>query len=97
MDSKQIEISCPCCATRLVVDVRTESVLRARKPGQVDETGKPKMGEGDWSEAVGKVQRRTDEAPSKLDDALAKERDKRSRLDELFSKANEKLKKKDEE
>ena len=97
MDDKQIEITCPCCATRLSVDVRTGTVLRSRRKVETDETGKPKLGEADWSDAVGKVQRRTEGAPSKLEDALQKERDKRSRLEDLFSKANEKLKRKDEE
>jgi len=92
MDSKQLEISCPCCATRLTIDVRTESVLRARRAEETDATGKPKVGEKDWSEALGRVQKRTADAPSKLDEALQKERDKRSRLDDLFSQANEKLK-----
>jgi hypothetical protein len=96
MDSKQLEITCPCCSARLLVDVRTETVLRTRRAGQQDDTGKPKVGEGDWADALGRVQKRSDEAPSKLDDALQKERDKRSRLDDLFSKANDKLKRKDE-
>lgn len=96
MDAKQLEISCPCCATRLLIDVRTESVLRARRPEETDETGKPKVGESDWSAAIDRVQKRSAEAPNKLDSALQKERDKRGRLDDLFREANEKLKRGEE-
>jgi hypothetical protein len=92
MDSKQLEISCPCCSTRLLIDVRTETVLRARRAEETDTTGKPKVDERDWADALGRVQKRTSEAPSKLDEALRNEREKRARLDDLFSKANEKLK-----
>jgi hypothetical protein len=97
MEAKEIEIACPCCSTRLTVDVRTSTVLRARKPEELDTTGKPKLGEKDWSDALGRVRSRSDEAPGKLDELLAKERDKRSRLDDLFKAANDKLKQQDEE
>lgn len=96
MDSKQLEIACPCCATRLLIDVRTETVLRARRPEEKDDTGKPKLGEKDWSDALGKVRKRTEDAPGKLDDMLQRERDKRSRLDDLFKEANDKLKQREE-
>ena len=92
MNDKQIEIACPCCASRILIDVRTGTILRTRKAGEVDlETGKPKVGEADWADALGKVRRRTDTGQSKLDDALARERDKTTRLDDLFKKASEKL------
>lgn len=97
METKEIEIACPCCSTRLTIDVRTSTVLRARRPEELDITGKPKLGEKDWSDALGRVRSRSDEAPSKLDELLAKERDKRSRLDDAFKAANDKLKQKDEE
>lgn len=96
METKQLEVTCPCCATRLLVDVRTETVLRARRKEELDETGKPKVGDKDWAEALGKVRTRTDEAPSKLDELLQKERDKRSRLDDLFKSASDKLKEREE-
>jgi len=96
MESKQLEISCPCCSSRILVDVRTGSILRTLRAGEADETGKPKVGERDWSEALGKVSKRTTEAPGKLDAALQKERDKTSRLDDLFKQASETLKKKED-
>jgi|SRR5882672_2810815 len=92
MNEKQLEITCPCCSSRILIDVRTGAIVRSRKPEEIDlDTGKPKVGEADWADALGKVRRRTDGAPSKLDDALARERDKGSRLDDLFKKASEKL------
>ena len=97
MTDKQLELACPCCAARIVIDIRTGTILRARKPGEIDaDTGKPKVGEADWADALGKVRQRTDAGPSKLDDALARERDKGSRLDDLFKKASKKLKDGDE-
>jgi hypothetical protein len=97
MDSKQLEIACPCCATRLLIDVRTGTLLRSRRPEETDDTGKPKVGEKDWSEALGKVEKRSAEAPSKLDAALAREREKTARFDELFRQAEDKAKKRDHE
>ena len=97
METKQIEIACPCCQTLVLIDVRTGTVLRSRKPGTTDETGKPKVGESDWSDALGRVSKRSNEAPGKLDAALERERDKSSRLDDLFRQASDKLKKKDPE
>jgi DNA-directed RNA polymerase subunit RPC12/RpoP len=97
MDTKEIEIACPCCSSRLVIDVRTQTVLRARRPEELDVTGKPKVSEKDWGDALGRVKSRTDEAPGRLDDLLAKEREKRSRLDDLFKAANDKLKDKDKD
>ena len=95
MESKQIEIACPCCSARILLDVRTGTILRSRKSGELDETGKPKVGETDWSQAQATVSKRSSEAPGKLDAALQREREKTSRLDDLFREANEKLKKKD--
>ncbi len=92
MDTKELEVTCPCCSARLSVDVRTQTVLRARPKEERDITGKPKLGEKDWDQALGRVQTRSDEAPSRLDELLQKERDKRSRFDDLFKSANDKLK-----
>jgi len=91
MDTKQLEITCPCCDTRLTVDVRTGGVVRSRRPEERDETGKPIVREADWSNAFNKVKQRSDGAGSKLDQALQNERDKASRLDDLFRQAKEKL------
>jgi hypothetical protein len=97
MESKQVEITCPCCASRILVDVLTGAVLRTREREEGAGGEAPPEAGRDWSKALGRVQKRSTEAPGKLDAALEREREKRSRLDDLFSKANEKLKNKDAE
>jgi len=91
VENKQIEIDCPCCKTRMLVDVRTGQLLRALRPEELDSEGKPVVSERDWDEALGKVQGRSQTREGRLDEALNRERDKASRLDELFRQAKDKL------
>jgi hypothetical protein len=91
METKEIEIDCPCCASRLTVDVRTSKVVRSRPKGQVDEAGRPKVGEADWSEAFGKVKTREETREDLLGSMLDKERKRPSDLDERFRAAKKKL------
>lgn len=91
MESKQIEVDCPCCRTRLVVDVLTRTVLRADAPGQVDETGKAQLDPGRWEAAGERVAGRRLSAEDKLGAALDRERGKEDRLDDLFDKAKDKI------
>jgi hypothetical protein len=91
MQSKQVEITCPCCSGRLLVDVLTGKVLRSRPREVVDEQGKPVVGEADWTQAVGKVKQRLETQGDRMQQALEREKDKEARLDELFRKASEKL------
>src|SRR5262245_56637495 len=97
MDSKEVKIDCPCCGSRLEVDVRTSKIERWRRKGETDETGKPVMKESDWSTATDRVARRMGTASDKFDDSLTREKSRAKDLDELFRKANEKLGKKDGE
>jgi hypothetical protein len=97
MDAKQIEIACPCCKSRLLVDVRTGKLLRTLRPEELDATGKPVVGERDWDQALGKVRERSDQGESKLDSALDRERKRSADLDDLFRKAREKLRDPDDE
>ena len=90
METKQIEVSCPCCSTRLAIDVRTSSVLRATQPQDVDETGKTVIDESRWDEAAGRVSSRVETGKSEFDLALDKERSRERDLDQLFEKAQEK-------
>jgi hypothetical protein len=90
MDPKQIEILCPCCKSRILVDVRTEQILRTRRAETLDEAGKPKVSDSDWENAFGKVRERSDTG-GKLDSALDRERRRASELEERFRKANDKL------
>lgn len=97
MDEKQIEIACPCCKSRLLVDVRTGKLLRTLRPEELDATGKPVVGERDWNQALGRVREREGGSESKLDSALGRERDRSRQLDDLFRKAREKLQDTDED
>ena len=91
METKQIEIDCPCCKSRLLIDVRTGSLLRTLRPEERDAKGRPVVDERDWDEALGRVQEREQTRDTRLDDMLSKERGKTDRLEELFRKAKEKL------
>ena len=97
METKQIEVDCPCCSTRLVVDVLTRTVLRADAPAQIDETGKAQLDPGRWDAAHGRVSGRGRSAEEKLGAALESERSKEDRLDSLFDKAKEKLQRRKDE
>lgn len=91
METKQIEVDCPCCSQRLTIDVRTSKVLRARPKQELDETGRPKVGEADWSQAFGKVKSREDSRDELLGSMLDKERRRADDLDERFRAAKKKL------
>ena len=91
METKQIDIQCPCCESSLSVDVRTEKVLRWARPTEVDEYGKPVLREADWDTAMGRVAGREKGAIDKFDQALSREQSRGKDLDDLFRKAEEKL------
>ncbi len=92
METKQIDISCPCCDTRLTVDVLTRKILKHAPPEQVDETGKPILNEERWGAANEKVSGRRAAALDKFDAALGKERTRERDLDDLFEQAKRKAK-----
>jgi len=92
METKQIDVECPCCNTRLTVDVLTRTILRHAPPGQVDETGKQVLDEERWDTANEKVTGRRSEAADKFDAALGKERTREQDLDDLFEQAKRKAK-----
>ena len=95
MDAKSVDISCPCCESRLEVDVRTGTVVRWAKKSELDESGKPRVRESDWGAANQRVQGRLGSATDKFDASLTREQSRGKDLDELFKKASDKLKKKD--
>jgi hypothetical protein len=97
MDQKEVKLDCPCCQSRLEIDVRTAKVVRWRKQGETDETGKPVLRESDWSAASERVSRRLGTAGDKFDESLTREKKRAQDLDDLFRKANEKLGRKGEE
>src|SRR5262245_43434259 len=92
MDTKEALITCPCCESRLEVDVRTAKVLRWSKKGDVDETGKPVLNEGDWQKAAERVGNRMGTAAERFEAGLSREKSREKDLDDLFRKASDKLK-----
>jgi len=97
MDTKETRVACPCCQSQLEIDVRTGTVVRWRRPGEQDETGKPVLRESDWKEASERVSKRLGSAGEKFDEGLSREQSRERDLDDLFRKANEKLKRKGDE
>ena len=97
MTPKQIDVTCPCCSTRLTVDVLTGHVLR-RREAEASATTPEAVAEKDrWSSAQDRVRERTKSGEDKLESALEHERGKAARFDELFKKARDKQSRGDEE
>lgn len=91
MEPKQIEIRCPCCSSRILVDVRTSQILRTARPEERDAQGRSVVRESDWEAAAGRVRERIEKGEDRLSSALERERGRGSRLDELFREASERL------
>ena len=87
MSAKQIDVTCPCCSTRLTVDVLTGHVLRRSGPEAAETAA---AGKDRWVSAQERVRERTKSGEDKLESALDHERGKSARFDELFQKAREK-------
>ena len=87
MGAKQIDVTCPCCASVLTVDVLTSKVLRTLR---ADERSGGAPSADRWDKAQDRVRERTQTSADKLESALQDERTKESRFDELFKKAHEK-------
>jgi hypothetical protein len=85
MSQKQIEVTCPCCSAKLLVDVLTSRVMRT-------EQSQTAAGGDKWTSAQQKVSGRTQSGAEKLENALEQERGKKARLDDLFKQAQDKLK-----
>lgn len=98
MNAKDIEVRCPCCATRLLVDVATGKILKTtpapEPPGQ-DLVGKPPRDR--WESAQQSVRDRTQTSTRKMESALEAERTKEDRFDELFKQARDKQARRDSE
>lgn len=97
MVQKQIEVDCPCCDSRLVIDVLTAKVLKHIPPAKLDETGRPVLDGGRWDAASQRVKGRETRGTASFDAALGKERSRDDELDDLFKKAQDKLKRRRED
>jgi len=91
MGTKQIDVVCPCCNTRLTVDVLTRKILRHAAPEQIDETGKAVLDPGRWDSATKRVVGRGATSADKFESALGKEKTRSGDLDDLFDKAKRKV------
>ncbi len=91
MEAKETEVACPCCQTRIWVDLRTGKVVRSAAPGSLESSGERKVQEQDWDQALGKVKHRQQSGEGKLDQALDKEKSKVQDLDELFRQAGKRI------
>lgn len=90
---KEIEIDCPCCDARLLIDVRTQAVLRHTPKSERDESGRPGSGSGTaaWDRAQAKVASRRGRGTDAFDDALSKEKSRHKEFDDLFDQAKNRV------
>jgi hypothetical protein len=96
VSQKEFDVTCPCCQSRLAVDVRTGKVLRSRRAEELDETGKPIVSEADWDAAHARTKDRLGSAAERFDAGLAGEKTRAADLDDLFKKAADKVQKRGE-
>jgi len=94
MTAKQIDVTCPCCSTRLTVDVLTGQILRRSQPAEAETEGGT-AAKDRWVSAQERVRDRTKTGEDKLESALEQERTKAKKFDDLFQKAREKHTRKD--
>ncbi len=88
---KEIEIDCPCCEARLLIDVRTRTVLRHAAKAELDEFGKPRPGGQRWDSAHKTVADRKARGTDAFDSAIDREKSRTKDLDDLFAKAKDKI------
>ncbi len=92
MTTKEIEVLCPCCGTRLFVDVGTSKVLRRVEPTP-EGADREVAGAGRWERAAETVAKRPGRAGEKLESALESEQKRSGALDDLFESARERIEK----
>ena len=90
MSRKEIHVTCPCCESRLEIDVLTQRVVKARRAEELDPSGKPKLREEDWDSAQARVSGRAGSAEDKFDSFLTREKTRGQDLDDLFQKLRDK-------
>ena len=89
--TKEIEVDCPCCESRLLIDVRTRAVLRHAPKERLDEFGKPMKDASRWDAANEKIGRGSERGKDAFDQALSKEKSRGEDLDDLFDRAKSKV------
>ena len=86
MDAKEIAIRCPCCDSRIVVDVRTGSVLTWSRAVESDSEGRPKVTDADWDHASERAKGRLGSGTDKFEKGLKREQEREKDLDDLWRK-----------
>lgn len=89
METKEVSICCPCCESRIVVDVRTRKILTWSRAGEVDAEGRPKVTEADWDSAQERATGRLAGGLDKFDEGLRREQGREKSLDDLWNKVGE--------
>ena len=84
MDQKELAVRCPCCDSRIVVDVRTSQVLSWSPAGEVDATGRPKATEQGWSAAQERAKGKLGAGLDKFEAGLKREQQREKDLDDLW-------------
>jgi hypothetical protein len=79
----QVDLTCPCCGTRLVADAATGEILSEERPKSAKS----------FEDAVSEVR----SGSKRREDAFSKAFDRTQRLDELLEKKFEEAKKKTED
>ena len=97
MSQKQIETTCPCCESRLVIDVLTSKILKHVPKARLDETGRPIADSGRWEAATQRVEGREERGRDSFDAAMGREKKRDEDLDDLFKQAQDKLKRRADE
>lgn len=80
--TKNIEVDCPCCATKLIVDSKTGEIISHERPARDPEV--------DFEKAMTDVR----QGARRRDDAFQKAFEKTQGLDDLLSRKFEEAKKK---
>lgn len=89
---KEIEVDCPCCEAKLLIDVRSARVLRHSTPDRLDEFGKPIRGDtSKWDAAKERIDRARSRGTGAFDEALGREKKRARDLDDLFDRAKKKV------
>ena len=86
METKEIAVTCPCCESRIAVDVRTQKILTWRRASELDKDGKPVVTEADWTKANEDVAGRMQRSEDAFDAGLSREKKRSQDLDDLWKK-----------
>jgi hypothetical protein len=84
MDAKEVALRCPCCDSRIVVDVRTSQILSFAPASKLDAAGRAKEPEQGWNEAHERAKGKLAEGLDKFESGLKREQQREKDLDDLW-------------